>query len=139
MKQDLTEMAKQLVKECHGFIEANNYEILKVEENYCELEGILSESSLNNLGVAHGGYIFGLADTAAGIAAMTNGGNVVTVDSNISYFKPAKGDRIIAKANAIKVGKTISVFEVEILDEKSDMVARATMTFYNIGNNEKNK
>lgn len=136
---DFTKIAKDALNKDKGFINNNNYNVIKVEENYCELEGILSESSLNNLGVAHGGYIFGLADTAAGIAAMTNGGNVVTVDSNISYFKPAKGDRIIAKANAIKVGKTISVFEVEILDEKSDMVARATMTFYNIGNNEKNK
>ena len=136
---DFTKIAKDALNKDKGFINNNNYNVIKVEENYCELEGILSESSLNNLGVAHGGYIFGLADTAAGIAAMTNGGNVVTVDSNISYFKPAKGDRIIAKANALKVGKTISVFEVEILDEKSDMVARASMTFYNIGNNEKNK
>ncbi len=136
---DFTKIAKDALNKDKGFINNNNYNVIKVEENYCELEGILSESSLNNLGVAHGGYIFGLADTAAGIAAMTNGGNVVTVDSNISYFKPAKGDRIIAKANALKVGKTISVFEVEILDEKDDMVARATMTFYNIGNNEKNK
>lgn len=136
---DFTKIAKDALNKDKGFINNNNYNVIKVEENYCELEGILSESSLNNLGVAHGGYIFGLADTAAGIAAMTNGGNVVTVDSNISYFKPAKGDRIIAKANALKVGKTISVFEVEIQDEKSDMVARASMTFYNIGNNEKNK
>lgn len=136
---DFTKIAKDALNKDKGFINNNNYNVIKVEKNYCELEGILSESSLNNLCVAHGGYIFGLADTAAGIAAMTNGGNVVTVDSNISYFKPAKGDRIIAKANALKVGKTISVFEVEILDEKDDMVARATMTFYNIGNNEKNK
>ena len=136
---DLTNIAKDALKKENGFIKNNNYNVIKVHENYCELEGIINESSLNNLGVAHGGYIFGLADTAAGIAAMTNGGNVVTVDSNISYFKPAKGDRIIARASALKVGKTISVFEVDIVDEKEEMVARASMTFYNIGNNEKNK
>ena len=129
---DFTKIAKDALKNDKGFIGINNYNVIKVEENYCELEGIINESSLNNLGVAHGGYIFGLADTASGIAAMTNGGNVVTVDSNISYFKPAKGDRIIAKASALKVGKTISVFEVDIVDEKEVMVARASMTFYNI-------
>lgn len=128
-----TKIAKDALKNDKGFIGNNNYNVIKVEENYCELEGIINESSLNNLGVAHGGYIFGLADTASGIAAMTNGGNVVTVDSNISYFKPAKGDRIIAKAKAIKVGKTISVFEVNIYDDLEEIVARATMTFYNIG------
>jgi acyl-CoA thioesterase len=130
---DFTKIAKDELKKDNGFIKNNNFNVIKVDTNYCELEGVLSNSSLNNLGVAHGGYIFGLADTAAGIAAMTNGGNVVTVDSNISYFKPTKGDRIFAKASALKVGKTISVFEVQVIDEKDDMVARATMTFYNIG------
>ena len=131
---DFTNMAKDALKDDKGFIGNNNFNVIKVDENYCELEGVLTESSLNNLKVAHGGYIFGLADTAAGIAAMTNGGNVVTVNSNINYFKPAKGNMIIAKASALKVGKTISVYEVKIVDQKDDLIAVATMTFYNIGN-----
>lgn len=129
---DFTKIAKDALKDKKGFIGNNNYNVIKVEENYCELEGVLTETSLNNLNIAHGGYIFGLADTAAGIAAMTNGSNVVTVDSNISYFKPAKGDRIVAIAKALKVGKTISVYEVLINDENDDLVAKASMTYFNI-------
>lgn len=129
---DFTKIAKDALKDKKGFIGNNNYNVIKVEENYCELEGVLTETSFNNINVAHGGYIFGLADTAAGIAAMTNGSNVVTVDSNISYFKPAKGDRLIAIAKALKVGKTISVYEVLINDENDNLVAKTTMTFFNI-------
>ena len=129
MKQDLTEMAKQLVKECHGFIEANNYEILKVEENYCELLGTVTETSTNHFGAAHGGYIFGLADTAAGIAAMTDGRTAVTISSNIDYLKAAKAKTLKAIATCIKNGKTISFFEVNIYDEDENLVAKANVNY----------
>ena len=129
MKQDLTEMAKQLVKECHGFIEANNYEVLKVEENYCELLGTITETSTNHLGVAHGGYIFGLADTAAGIAAMTDGRTAVTISSNIDYLKAAKTKKLKAIATCTKNGKTISFFEVNIYDEAENLVAKSSLSY----------
>ena len=132
--KDFTTLAKETLAKDKGFINNNNFEVIKVKENYCELDGIITQSSLNHIGIVHGGYIFGLADTAAGIAAMTSGGNVVTIDSTISYIKPAKGSRITAKASAIKTGKTISVFEVQITNEKEDLVAKATITFYNIEN-----
>lgn len=130
--EDFTKIAANALKKDKGFIGNNNYEVVKVEKNYCELDGNITETSLNNLGMAHGGYIFGLADTAAGIAAMTNGGNVVTLDSTINYIKPAKGSRITAKAKPIKTGKTISVYEVEIIDENEEIISKATITFYNI-------
>lgn len=127
--ENLTELAKNTLDKMKGFISANNYNVIVVDKNYCELEGIVTESSMNHLGIVHGGYIFGLADTAAGIAAMSEGNNVVTVDANINYFKPAKGDKILAKAKAIKVGKTISVYEVLISNKEDDLLAKATVTF----------
>jgi len=127
--KDLTEIVKEQLNNIKGFISNNNYNVVKVEKHYCELEGILTETSMNNLNVAHGGYIFGLADTAAGIAAMTEGRKVVTIDANINYFKPAKGEKLIAVAKILKPGKTISVFEVLIYDIKDDLVAKSTITY----------
>ena len=129
MKTDLTEMARKIVKECKGFIEANNYEVIKVEENYCELLGTLTETSTNHLGVAHGGYIFGLADTAAGIAAMTDGRTAVTISSNIDYLKAAKTKKLKAIATCTKNGKTISFFEVNIYDEAENLVAKSSLSY----------
>lgn len=129
---NLTEVAKEQLENKNGFITNNNYNVIKVENYYCELEGILTETSMNHLKIAHGGYIFGLADTAAGIAAMTERRNIVTVDSNINYFKPATGDKLIAIAKVLKPGKTISVFEVLIHDNRNDLIAKATITYYYI-------
>ncbi len=129
MKTDLTEMARKIVKECKGFIEANNYELIKVEDYYCELLGTITETSTNHLGVAHGGYIFGLADTAAGIASMTDGRTAVTISSNIDYLKAAKTKTLKAIATCTKNGKTISFFEVNIYDEEENLVAKANVNY----------
>lgn len=126
------EKANEKIKETKGFILANNYNVLKVEQNYCQMEGIVTETSINPLNIVHGGYIFGLADTAAGIAAMTEGRNVVTVDANINYFKPATGNKIIATAQAIKIGKTISVYEVLVTNEENELIAKSTLTYYSL-------
>ena len=62
---EMTRIAKDTLKDINGFIGNNNYNVIKVEEGYCELEGIISETSYNNMNIVHGGYIFGLADTAS--------------------------------------------------------------------------
>ena len=129
MNRDLTEMAKNIVKQSKGFIEANNYEVIKVEERYCELLGTLTETSTNHLGAAHGGYIFGLADTAAGIAAMTDGRTAVTISSNIDYLKAATTKTLKAIATCTKNGKTISFFEVNIYDEENNLIAKANVNY----------
>ena len=127
---DLTNYAKDVLKKQKGFIVANNYEVLKVEENYCELEGKLTETSVNHIGIAHGGYIFGLADTAAGIAAMTDGSTAVTIDSSIQYFKPGKGTKLKAIAQMLKHGKSVGFFEVVIYDENNSQIAKANINYF---------
>jgi acyl-CoA thioesterase len=133
---EMTKVANEFLKNDKGFIGNNNYNVIKVEKNCCELEGVISGTSYNNMNIVHGGYIFGLADTAAGIAALSSvfgsDVNIVTVDANINYFKPGKGERLVAKANVIKPGKTLSVVEVEIYNDNNDMIAKSTMTFYYI-------
>lgn len=50
---NLTEIAKQKLKCLEGFISANNYNIVKVEKNYCEMEGIITKTSMNNLKIVN--------------------------------------------------------------------------------------
>lgn len=127
---DLTNKAKEILKNQKGFISANNYEVIKVLENYCELEGIITDTSTNHLGIAHGGYIFGLADTAAGIAAMTDERVAVTIDSSIQYLKPGKGSKLKAVAKSLKVGKSVGFFEVLIYDLEDSLIAKANINYF---------
>lgn len=69
-------------------------------------------------GFFHGGVIAGLADHAAGGAVTTlmpEGRIGVTVDLHVNFLSPAKGETILAKAEAIQVGKTIAVASVEVV------------------------
>ena len=130
--KDLTDFAKEQLKNDKGFINNNNYNILKVKEDYCELEGIITDTSLNPYGIAHGGFIFGLADTASGIASRSGGRVAVTSSSSIEYLRPCNGKKIKAIASCLKSGKNISVYEVYIYDENEKMVARASVSYFYI-------
>ena len=129
---DLTNRAKEILSSDNGYVKRNNYNIVKVEEHYCEMEAIISDSSKNPYGIAHGGFIFGLADTAAGIAAMTDERTAVTVNSNIDYLKSCKGDKLIAKASVVKPGKSIAVVDVLIYDSSLELVSKASVTYFYI-------
>ena len=48
---EMTKVASEILKNDKGFIGSNKYNVIKVEENYCELEGIISETSYNNISI----------------------------------------------------------------------------------------
>ena len=128
----LTDLAKERLANDNGFVKCNGYSVIKVEEHYCEMEAVISDSSKNPFGIAHCGFIFGLADTAAGVAAMTDERMAVTVNSSIDYLKPGKSDKLIAKASVVKAGKAISVVDVLIYDSSLELISKATVTYFYI-------
>ena len=127
---DLTDKAKERLADDKGFVNNNGYTVIKVEEHYCEMEALITDTSKNPFGIAHGGFIFGLADTAAGIAAMTDERVAVTINSSIDYLKPGKGDKLIAKASVVKSGKSISVVDVFIYDSGLELISKAVVTYF---------
>ena len=82
--------------------------------------------------MVHGGFLFGLADTAAGVAARSSGKKAVTLSSHIEYLHACHGSKIKAVVEAVKIGKNVSVYEVSIYDEKEVMVAKATVDYFYI-------
>lgn len=123
---------KEIYDKLNGFITNNNYKIIKTEEKYCEMEATITETSLNPYKMPHGGFIFGLADTAAGIAAFTTKKEAVTVNASIDYLHSAKGNKLKAIAKNIKDGKNITVYEVFIYDENETLVAKSSITYFYI-------
>ncbi len=113
-----------------GYIKYNNMHILELDQDYAKVEAILDENSMNPNGIAHGGFIFGLADTTMGVASSTVGRNVCTVNSQIDYLRPGKGTKLIAEAEKIKVGKTIAVYKCNIYDDQEKLIATATATYF---------
>lgn len=100
-----------------GFTHAAGVEVLAVETGQVSLSLAKKPELLQFNGYFHGGIISGLADHAAGAAATTalpTGKIAVTVDLHVNFLASANGATLVAKAQAIQVGKTICVVKVKI-------------------------
>lgn len=126
---DLTSIAKEALENTKGFITNNNYKVIEVRENYCKLEAEITQTSINHLNICHGGFLYGLADTAGGVASMTDERVSVTVSSSMNFLRPAAGKKLVAEAIKVKTGQSISVFDVKIYDEKNKIVCTSTFTY----------
>lgn len=127
---DINEIIKREVEVKEGFMKHNNFKVEELKPNYARISVEITDKCLNPSGIAHGGLIFGLADSVMGMAAITNGKNAVTVNSQIDYIKAGKGKKLIAIAEPLKVGRTISVYEAKIYNEKNDLIATVKGTYY---------
>lgn len=117
---------EELIKnmENSSFIKNNNYKVIEViEGKKAILKGIITETSNNPYNIAHGGFIFGLGDTAMGVAASSTGKNAVTLSATINYLKPSTGKYLIAEAEVIKSGKTICYLQTNIYNDNEELVA----------------
>lgn len=106
-----------------------------LSEGECALSmPIQPEIHTNLFGVAHGGALASLADTAMGVCCATLYKRVVTIDMNINYMQSApQGQRIRAKAWIIHNGNNTMVLESEILSGSGELLAKARGTFFVVG------
>jgi uncharacterized protein (TIGR00369 family) len=90
-------------------------EISLFEAGRVVLELPISEQLLQQHGFVHGGVLSYAADNAltfAGGSAL--GPAVVTSEFKINYVRPAKGERLIAKASVVHAGKSQAVCRCEV-------------------------
>ena len=111
--------------------------IISFGEGFAEVIMEPHDEILNPLGYVHGGAIFTLCDVAAGTAAAAYGQVGVTQCSSMNFLRPGKGhQRLTAKTQELKKGRSTGVYEVTVTDEDGEMVARATMTMFFVGDVE---
>lgn len=86
---------------------------------------------LNGIGVAHGGALFSLVDTAMGAAVYSGlapSEGCVTIEIKIAYFKPVVGGTVICEADVIHRGRRTVAVEGKLLVD-GVLMAKATGTF----------
>jgi len=78
----------------------------------------------------HGGIVSALIDIAGDYALVTRvGAGLPTIDLRVDWLKPAKRGPLLAVGRAIKVGRTISVADVEVRDEAGTLLAVGRGTY----------
>ena len=115
-----------------GFINNNNYHIEEIKDDTIILTAEITETAKNPYNIPHGGFIFGLGDTAMGLATRTTGRHAVTLNSNINFLRPAKGKELKAKAYIVKNGKTTAYTKADIYDNEDRLIASMDANYYYI-------
>jgi acyl-CoA thioesterase len=86
---------------------------------------------VNGFGVAHGGIVYSLADSALAFAANTHGRVTVAIENSISYpQKVAVGDVITATAEEESATKNLGFYRVVVRNQRETIVATFRGTVY---------
>ncbi len=114
-------------------------ELTALTAGRAQLELPLRTDLLQQHGFAHGGVISYLADNAltyAGGTAMPAAHLAVTSEFKINYVRPAVGERLIARAEALAAGRTQAVCRCDVFavkDGEERLCAVAQGTIVNMG------
>jgi len=114
------------------FIAKTGIRFLEVGEGYAKGDMPNIPATQNFAGGIHGGALFSLADTIAGMAARSFGRptTTVTVNGSMNYLRPAAPGPVQCEARVRKAGKMLTVCETVITDSEAREVASGTFTFY---------
>jgi uncharacterized protein (TIGR00369 family) len=81
-------------------------------------------------GQFHGGAIASFADTAGDFAvAVLVGGPVPTMNLHVDFLRPATAGRLYAVAVVRKLGRTVAIVDVDVLDDTSKLIAVGRATY----------
>ena len=111
--------AEKIKHESNGFIRHNGIRIVSVDEEKSVLEAEITDNSRNVWGSVHGGFLYTMADTAAGaFARIKYGRRNVTLNGSMNYLRPTTHSKTLtAVGREIKVGGHVGFFEVNITDD----------------------
>ncbi len=92
-------------------------EVVSLSEGRCELALPYRPDLDQHSGIIHAGAVAALADNAAGGAASTlmpMGSAPLTVEYKISFVAPARGQRLLARAEVVRSGKSLTHCESRV-------------------------
>jgi acyl-CoA thioesterase len=90
-------------------------EILQIKAGEATLTMTVAPHMVNGHGIAHGGFIFLLADSAFAFACNSHNERAVAAQCNISFIRPGKlGDRLIATAREISRTGRSGIYDVRV-------------------------
>lgn len=96
-------------------------EIAEIAPGRARLRMTVADSMVNGFGIAHGGYVFLLADTAFAYACNSYGPVTVAAGADITFVAPAHlGDQLVATAEErVRYGRS-GIYDVTVRREGPD-------------------
>jgi uncharacterized protein (TIGR00369 family) len=106
-----------------GFLKHLGVSMTDLQPGKCRMEAVFAEELSQQHGYFHGGAVATLADVACGYAAYSlaeTDASMVTVEFKVNFLAPAMGERIVARGQVIKAGKTLTVCRCDVACVKGE-------------------
>jgi uncharacterized protein (TIGR00369 family) len=111
---DMTERGREILA-AQPFSRLVGAELVHFESGSVEMRLPITDALKQQNGFAHGGVVSYLADNALTFAGGSKfAGPVVTAEMKINYVRPAVGEVLIARAQAISSGATQAVARCDV-------------------------
>jgi acyl-CoA thioesterase len=90
-------------------------EIVEIWPGHATLAMTVRPDMVNGQRIAHGGFIFSLADSAFAFACNSHNERVVAAQGQITFIKPGKlGDRLVAAAREVARNGRSGIYDVRV-------------------------
>ena len=113
-------------------------EIESSEPGHAVLSMRIRHELKQNHGVAHGGSIAAVIDSAMAIAIMpmlAENERTTTVDLTIHYLRPLTEGTARASARVVRAGRRVITVSAELFDDQQKLAATAISTYLRLQNN----
>jgi acyl-CoA thioesterase len=130
MNEDLGAEAQRIrqMTETDRFIELFGIEVEEASADFTRVSAIVRDEFLNGHSVAHGGFIFSLADVAFAITVNAKS-DAVAVQWSLSQFRSgARGERVTADCRLLHGGRRLRVVELLVSNSEGKTIAKGQAT-----------
>ena len=104
----------------------------EIDVGYARFRMPFRRELVQGYGVAHGGAITSLADTAVAFALMTliqPGERVTTVEMKINFLAAVTEGELIGESRILQKGKQLALADMEVKDGKGKLIAKGLATY----------
>ena len=114
------------------YVQLIGIELVALERGAATLRLAMRDELMRNGGIAHGGVIASLIDTASAFAVMSRlepGQNTTTIDLTIQYLRPLSKGQARARARVLRSGRRVAVVSVDVTDGREVLAATALTSY----------
>jgi acyl-CoA thioesterase len=113
---DLARACAEAMWKEDGASQGLGMEILEMKAGKAVLAMTIQPHMVNGHGIAHGGFIFTLADSAFAFACNSHNERAVAAQCDIAFIRPGKlGNRLVATAREISRTGRSGIYDVRVM------------------------